>query len=161
MPSVMAGRRKPAETELYEHVNLTPVVFLTVCIKDRRPILAQSDINDLLIDIWSDEKSHWVVGRYVLMPDHLHLFCTPRSRESLGIKKWVNFWKSKASNRWPRTDEYPIWLNDVWDTQLRTGESYSGKWKYVRNNPVRHGLVSNADDWPFQGELTILHWHAP
>ena len=39
---------------------------------------------------------------------------------------------------------------------LRSSESYSGKWNYVRNNPVRHGFVANADDWPWQGEIEEL-----
>jgi len=155
----MGERRKPAERELCELGNLTPIVFLTVCTKDRKRILAQADIHDLLVGVRADTTSHWIVGRYVLMPDHLHLSCTPRYPESLGIKKWVRFWKSQASNRWPRPDEHPIWLLDVWDRQLRAGESYSAKWDYVRDNPVRHGLVNSADDWPYQGELTRLDWH--
>ena len=53
----------------------------------------------------------------------------------------------------------PLWQRDCWDRQLRTGESYTQKWEYVRNNPVRKGLVANADDWPYQGELNVLEWH--
>ncbi|MFL6519487.1 MAG: hypothetical protein ACJ8NS_04645 [Chthoniobacterales bacterium] len=26
------------------------------------------------------------------------------------------------------------------------------------NNPVRHGLVKNAEDWPYQGVLNELRW---
>ena len=39
------------------------------------------------------------------------------------------------------------------DHVLRSDESYSEKWNYVRNNPVRAGLVQNADDWPYAGEI--------
>mgnify|MGYP003875432317 CR=1 FL=1 len=52
-----------------------------------------------------------------------------------------------------------FWQRDFWDTQLRRGESYSAKWKYVRHNPVRAGLVPSADLWPYQGELNVLRWH--
>jgi len=31
--------------------------------------------------------------------------------------------------------------------------------KMVKNNPVRHGHVACAEDWPYQGELNILEWH--
>jgi hypothetical protein len=27
------------------------------------------------------------------------------------------------------------------------------------NNPVRHGYVAHAEDWPYQGELNVLQWH--
>ena len=36
---------------------------------------------------------------------------------------------------------------DVWDTQIRTGNQYDEKWLYIRQNPVRRGLVKVADDW--------------
>jgi hypothetical protein len=38
----------------------------------------------------------------------------------------------------------------------RHSEGYSGKWEYVRQNPVRAGLVNNADEWPWQGEIRRL-----
>ncbi len=75
------------------------------------------------------------------------------------LRKWVQYWKALASREWPRAEEQPIWQNDVWDTQLRRGESYSAKWEYVRNNPVRHLLAASAEDWPYQGELQVLPWH--
>ena len=42
------------------------------------------------------------------------------------------------------------------DHVLRGGERYSQKWDYVRQNPVRAGLVHDANDWPFQGEIVRL-----
>jgi len=44
------------------------------------------------------------------------------------------------------------------DTQLRRGESYDAKWDYVVANPVRAGLVSKSEDWPYQGEMNVLTW---
>ena len=52
-----------------------------------------------------------------------------------------------------------IWQRGFWDYQLRSGDSYHNRWQYVRDNPVRDELVGNADDWPYQGELNVLHWH--
>jgi hypothetical protein len=39
------------------------------------------------------------------------------------------------------------------DHLLRSNESYSQKWNYVRENPLRAGLVKSAADWPYQGEI--------
>jgi putative transposase len=33
---------------------------------------------------------------------------------------------------------------------------YDKKWEYVRQNPVRAGLVAEPDDWPHRGELQTL-----
>jgi hypothetical protein len=35
-------------------------------------------------------------------------------------------------------------------------ESYGHKWNYVRDNPFRAGLVANADDWPYSGEIVLI-----
>jgi putative transposase len=50
----------------------------------------------------------------------------------------------------------PVWQEEFFDHVLRSDESYSEKWDYVRQNPVRVGLVADADDWPWQGEIELL-----
>ena len=42
------------------------------------------------------------------------------------------------------------------DHLLRSAESYGQKWNYVRENPVRAGLVEKAEDWPYAGEIIII-----
>ena len=49
-----------------------------------------------------------------------------------------------------------IWQRGFFDHVIRSSESYSQKWEYVRDNPVRAGLVQEADEWPFQGELVRI-----
>ncbi len=152
------GRRHPARRPVFESGNLSPIVFLTVCTRRRQPILAAPDIHDLLVSIWK-QADGWLVGRFVILPDHLHLFCSPNGPSAPPLHAWITFWKSLCSRRWPRPGEHPVWQVDAWDTQMRRGENYSAKWDYVRENPVRHGLVTSAEDWPYQGELNVLTWH--
>ena len=45
-----------------------------------------------------------------------------------------------------------------WDTRLRRWENYEQKWRYLRENPVREGLVSDPAEWPYQGMLHVLAW---
>ena len=153
-------RHYPARRKLDNLGNRSNLVFVTVCTNGRKPILALSDIHELLKELWGG-PSHWLVGRYVLMPDHLHLFCMPAVREPENVRDWAAYWKSRSSARWPRVEEQPVWQRAAWDRQLRRGESYGAKWESVRNNPVRAGLVVCADDWPFQGEWDRLAWHEP
>ena len=42
------------------------------------------------------------------------------------------------------------------DDLLRSAESYGQKWNYVRENPIRAGLVKKAEDWPYAGEIIII-----
>jgi REP element-mobilizing transposase RayT len=101
--------------------------------------------------------SAWLVGRYVILPDHLHLFCAPNGIDAPPLERWMRFWKSLATRNM-KEKAGTVWQRHHWDRQLRSGESYDDKWEYVRNNPVRHGYVADANDWPYQGELNELRW---
>jgi len=157
MNGIDAGRKHPAHMPATERHNEPVIIFLTVCSKDRKPIFASADVTRTIINAWSEAKS-WLVGRYVLMPDHIHLFCAPGTLPPEPLKQWVRYWKNLASKNWPRPNEHPIWQRDFWDTQLRRHENYDEKWEYVLENPVRAGLVSRFEEWPFHGELNVLHW---
>lgn len=90
------------------------------------------------------------------MPNHIHLFCVNSDYKHPDLKPWVKYWKTLVSKKWPYPHEQPIWQNDFGDRQLRNGEHYERKWLYIRNNPVNHGLVDNADNWPYQGQMEVL-----
>ncbi len=151
-------RHYPARRALDDFGKRANLVFVTVCAKGHRSIIAQPDVHALLTELWGD-SSQWLVGRYVLMPDHLHLFCAPGRIDVPNVRAWIAYWKSRSAAKWPRPMERPVWQREGWDRQVRRGESYAAKWEYVRNNPVRAGLVARAEDWPYQGELNSLPWH--
>jgi REP element-mobilizing transposase RayT len=156
-PDGEVGRKHPVHQPLIACGNQTAIVFVTINTHQRKNILAKPDATKAIIASWT-EAAAWLVGRYVIMPDHLHFFCAPRD-PTVMLKRWVKFWKSRASLCWPRPEEQPVWQLDFWDTQLRRGESYSEKWDYVWRNPVRKGLVAKPEDWPYAGELNVLMWH--
>jgi putative transposase len=154
----MPPRRKhPVHQPIVEHWNAPSIVFLTVCTIRRKRILAVREVVQLLAESWPQATS-WTVGKYLVMPDHIHLFCSPAEIEVRALKQWVRYWKTLASRRWPRPEEHPIWQEEFWDTQIRSATHYTEKWEYVRLNPVRAGLVRESDAWPHQGELNELRW---
>jgi hypothetical protein len=50
----------------------------------------------------------------------------------------------------------PHWQKDYFDHVIRSRESYEQKWLYVRDNPVRAGLVRRFEEWPYAGEIHEL-----
>lgn len=122
-------------------------------------MLACEEIARILIQEWSSARNHhgWVIGRYVIMPDHVHFFCAPEfDAKSLPI--FVGSWKEWTSKGIKRqlSQARSVWQEEFFDHVLRSSESYSEKWRYVRNNPMRHNLVANADEWPWQGQIEEL-----
>jgi putative transposase len=152
------GRKTPAHFPTVESGFRAIIIFLTVCSHRRKRLLANEDVVQRIINAW-ETANFWRVGRYVIMPDHIHLFCAPNTFPPRPLKNWIAFWKNQIARAWPHRDQLPIWQRDFWDRQLRRGESYTEKWEYVKNNPVRHGYVQRAEDWPYQGELNLLEWH--
>jgi putative transposase len=152
-------RKRPARCPPVDEGNRSVILFVTVCTKDKRPVLANLPAFSLIVSSWRDATT-WTVGRFVIMPDHLHLFCAPAD-SFYSIQSWVRFWKSVLARRWNQINDRPLWQAQMWDTQLRTGNSYDAKWDYVKSNPVRHGLVRHPEQWPFKGELNPLSWHDP
>jgi hypothetical protein len=49
-----------------------------------------------------------------------------------------------------------LWQPGFFDHVLHSDESYGKTWNYVRQNPVRAGLVQTADDWPYQAEIVVI-----
>jgi putative transposase len=136
-----------------------PIYFFTACTVQRRSFLACKESFDCLEDISgrSAEIDGWFVGRFVLMPDHLHLFASPLP-EAKSRAQWLKLWKAVSSRQLTKTFciNPPFWQTDAFDHILRSAESYAQKWNYVRENPTRKDLVSRTEDWPWQGEIHPL-----
>jgi REP element-mobilizing transposase RayT len=130
-----------------------PLFFVTFCTRNRRRIPSLGRAKTALEDYASRaiQKFNVGVGRYVIMPDHVHLFV--RGDASFVLAQWVGGLKRAMSvalgvNR--------LWQPGFFDHILRSDESYSEKWNYVRDNPVRADLVDDADQWRFQGEIVLI-----
>ena len=153
----MHYRKRPIHFPPKQRIGHPTILFVTVCTKNRKWLLARNKVHTLLKSAWTTNPA-WLVGWYVIMPDHIHFFCAPNAGQATGLEKWIQFWKSVVSRNWPWPEEQPVWQRGFWDRQLRTWESYEEKWHYVLLNPVRKGLVSAPEEWPFAGELNLLRW---
>jgi|SRR5947209_13213037 len=96
------------------------------------------------------------VGRYVLMPDHIHFFVC--GNEDFRLGEWVKGLKRAISANLRESGQFHLWQPGFFDHLLRSDESYGEKWQYVRDNPIRAGLALKAEDWLFQGEICQLHY---
>ncbi|MEI8289635.1 MAG: hypothetical protein WCH99_09180 [Verrucomicrobiota bacterium] len=124
------GRQRLPHRPSLEFVNQSVLQFVTICADKRRSLLARPEIVSLLLDSWR-KANRWLVGRYVVMPNHLHLFCAPATMPVTPLKQRILFWRADVTRRWPHPSEKPIWQKGFFDRQLRHGESYRQKWLYL------------------------------
>jgi len=93
------------------------------------------------------------VGRYVIMPNHIHVRVGPGGR----LGQAVTCMREHITKRLrQRRTGLRVWQAGFFDPLLRSSESYGEKWEYVRRNPVRAGLVRSAQEWPCQGEIVEI-----
>jgi REP element-mobilizing transposase RayT len=137
-----------------------PLYFVTACTAERRNLLANESIHGSFkaFAALAEQYGAWV-GAYVFMPDHLHLFVAIDDQK-ISLSQWMKSLKGtlscvlRAGGKSP-----PYWQKGFFDHALRSNDSYSQKWHYVRQNPVRDGLVKLWEEWPYRGEIFDLRFH--
>jgi REP element-mobilizing transposase RayT len=130
-----------------------PLYFVTFSTHDRRsiPSLDRAQIALEHYARYGITDFNVALGRYVIMPDHVHLFV--RGDQEFTLSSWIGGLKRAMS---VALESSRLWQPGFFDHVLRSDESYAEKWNYVRDNPVRAGLVKRADDWPHQGEIAVI-----
>jgi putative transposase len=155
----MSPRHRPPRlaTVFYD----PPLYFVTICVRRRLPILATDAVHSAFQDfaMRGFDKKQIAIGRYVVMPDHLHLFVSgPREfrLEQWGRMLKLALGRATRMGRALRTSASTsravsnLWERGFFDHAIRNAESYAQKWEYVRQNPVRQ-------DWPYQGEIVEIY----
>jgi putative transposase len=134
------------------------ILWCTVCTHHRAPWLPQTAAMHALHHCWSHPSNAWLVGDYLLMPDHVHFFCCPRRvSEGVNIERWTAFFKDTFSKQvnnlaWR-------WQRGIFHTRMRSNAHYQEKLEYTRDNPVTAGLVTTSDEWPWRGQVHDLRAH--
>jgi REP element-mobilizing transposase RayT len=118
-------------------------------------------VSRILTDAWvkAREAHGWLIGRFVIMPDHVHFFAASVPEKARTLSQFVRYWKRQTGIE-IRRSRFPsfAWQTEFFDHVMRSEESYADKWEYVRLNPVRARLVADATQWPYQGEINPLAW---
>ena len=135
-----------------------PIYFVTTCTFNRRPILANNALHQAFLDFAAAGECHGAyIGAYVIMPDHMHFFIALHPDQTLSV--WMKSLKNSLSKSLRRLGvASPHFQKGFFDHVLRSSESYSQKWDYVRDNPVRAGLVQSWEGWPYCGEVWPLEY---
>jgi putative transposase len=94
----------------------------------------------------------------VILPDHLHAVWTMPADDSSYPVRWALI-KAGFSRRIPRGErcnpsraskgERGIWQRRYWEHLIRDERDYARHVDYIHYNPVRHGHVKWASDWPY------------
>jgi putative transposase len=77
----------------------TPIIlFVTLAIQPRQPFLANAALRDAFVAACADADA-WSVGFYLIMPDHVHLFCRPALEPRVAIERWTQYLRERITKR--------------------------------------------------------------
>ena len=133
--------------------------FFTVVLHDRKSDLLVRYVDVLRIAVRTvRDKRPFHIDAWTVMPDHLHCMWTLPEGDADYSTRW-RLIKSAFSAALPREEtrslvmidrgERGIWQNRFWEHTIRDDDDYVAHLDYTHFNPVKHGLVANALDWPF------------
>jgi putative transposase len=155
---------KPPRLDLIFQRANAPVYFVTFNTHTRASLLATPEVHKAFIEYCQRAVDFRIgVGRYVIMPDHIHLFVCFGIGSTTTLSTWIKGLKRELDRILLFAGHQSVQLTgqklcSFWqpgfnDHLLRSDESYAAKWDYVFQNPVRGGLVARAEDWPYSGEI--------
>jgi putative transposase len=141
--------------------------FLTFSCYQRQPLLSAKRC-DLFLEILERVRRRYrfVVLGYVVMPEHVHLLVSEPQRETLStaiqalklafVRKLsgsVVPTSRKVGEKWgtPRSSSFPqhFWQSRFYDFNVWTEKKRVEKLRYIHRNPVKRGLVSSPEQWPW------------
>ena len=88
------------------------------------------------------------------MPDHLHLLVEGLNGDA-DLKNFVRVFKQQSAFMWRRTHEASLWQRGYFDRVLREEDDTIAVARYVLGNPIRAGMVSSPQQYPFLGSLAM------
>jgi len=152
----MANCQIPAHNYDYQrrlphHQKADRAIFVTFRKLNRDPFPASA--RDVILQhCRHDDGKRIQLHAAVVMPNHVHLLLTPLRDEQgwpyalPAILKLIQGVSARNVNRLLGTSG-PVWQEESFDHMLRSNESFQEKQDYIRQNPVRAGLVEKPQDY--------------
>jgi REP element-mobilizing transposase RayT len=137
-------------------VETTATFFITINCKPRgMEHLTAGDLPAKLFEsvAFLRDRRRWFPELFLLMPDHLHALVSFPWEKDQGMNRVLADWK-----RYVATKHGVSWQRDYFDHRIRSEQDHVSTWFYIRENPVRAGLVKTFDQWPHIWRPNGIGW---
>ncbi len=99
------------------------------------------------------DQQRYILFEWVVMPNHVHVLFKPL--HGWKVSKIVASWKKFSASMIVKRNaslrtaplSSPIWHREYWDRFMRDAAHFRRAADYIRNNPVKAGLVEKAEQW--------------
>ena len=119
--------------------------FFTVTLRDRRAATLVDHIDTLRACLARAKAQRpFRIDAMVVLPEHLHALWTLPPDDSDYAMRWRLIKRS-----FTRALGAPAWQARYWEHLIRSDTDFARHVDYIHFNPVKHGWVSKASDWPY------------
>ena len=133
--------------------------FFTVNLADRQSDLLVAHVESLRSVVRLTRQRHpFEIVAMVVLPDHLHAIWRLPENDTDYPTRW-SLIKAGFSRRLAKSEsigasrlrkrERGVWQRRYWEHQIRDDDDLDRHVRYVHLNPVKHGYVERAIDWPY------------
>ncbi len=107
------------------------------------------------------DQGNFLVHRYVIMPDHLHVILTPG--KSVSLEKAIQFIKGGSAHEIGKqlAMKFPVWQPGFTEHEIHDEGDFRLHVSYIDRNPVKAKLVAQPAEYPFASaaeKFTIDPW---
>jgi REP element-mobilizing transposase RayT len=148
--------------------------FLSFAVVQWVDALSRQSYKDIIVDSlrYCQEHKGMILYAYVVMSNHVHFICAAKegynlsdiirdmkkhtSKKLLGAiqnnphesrKSWMMWIFKSAGEHNPNNKDFQFWQQDNRPIQLSTVEMARQRLDYIHQNPVKEGLVKEAQDY--------------
>lgn len=138
--------------------------FFTVVTYQRQPILTNEQSRSILRKAWMEVTNRFPFETVAvcMLPEHLHCIWRLPEGDANYAVRWREI-KSRFTRRYlvevgpggernpsrQKRKEAAIWQRRFWEHTIENEDDLEEHLDYIHYNPVKHGLVERAMDWPY------------
>ncbi len=144
----------------------SPVYYLTSVANNRLPVFQTNKLKNLVCEALNEARTSasLLIFAYVIMPDHLHALIGSQRKPSAVLRyvngisghRVINYLKEKSfessleklkREHALRQHKYSLWDHHPNLKLITTENAFIEKANYIHQNPLRAGLVEQAEDY--------------
>ena len=136
--------------------------FFTVALRDRGARYMVDHATELRACVAEMKRRHpFHIDAMVVLPEHIHALWTLPPEDQDFSTVWMLLKQSftrrlgaaadldEAAARKRRKGQRSLWQDRFWEHQIRDEDDFARHVDYIHFNPVKHGWVLRARDWPY------------
>ena len=125
--------------------------FITICAHMQQNLFQRHEVAELMVATFFKyrEAGEFELHEFVVMPNHIHLLLSIGDQQQLS--RVIQLIKGGFSHSLRENGIVfrAVWQQRYHDRRVHNGNEFAEFSRYIRQNPVRRGLVQNAEDYPY------------